>query len=769
MSGSLGGRSTLPLEKTGGAIDNGDQRRLHLNDWAEMKPVTPCQQTVPVGLSRRGTLRAMAVAGGGLALGVPVLEPGRAMAQAGLPGAPADAFVYWLEISEDNLVTVNIHLAEMGQGIMTSVAMLVAEELEADWSQVRTRAAPNGAAYFNRGYGTPSESTGGSASIRGAFGHSREVGAAAREMLRQAAANRWGVPVPETRAKLSRIHHEPTGRAFTYGELAADAAMLEPPPDILLKPKSQWTLIGTSLKRVDTPAKVDGSAVYGTDVHLDGLRVAVIRHCPSYDGALMSVDPQPALAIKGVEHVIPLENAVAVIADGYWPAHKGLEALTPEWDLGPRRSYDMSDLEDDLAAGLARTDAPVIREDGDVHAAFEYASDTVEQTFDAPYLTHVCMEPMNATAWVRDGRADIWFPGQGHTIVVDDVSAALGLDKSAVHVHRTFLGGGFGRRGESDVAVQAARLSAVAGGIPVKLLWSREEDVRRDFFRPAARTRIRVALADTGLPTAMDILAASPSINIRRFPAFIKDGKDPGAFSGFTDSPYPLDHHRFSYAMVENGVPVGYWRSVGHSQNVFFREAMINELAERAGLDGLSYRKAWLAADPRLVSFLEELDAFSGYASPPHDGLYRGIALNASHGSICGHVVHVTTRGRDGFKVERIDCVVDPGVAVNPDGVIAQVESQAHDGLSAALFGQIRIANGGAADSNFDTVRMMRLAEAPDVRVRIREWESASPGGMGEPALPSVAPALTDAIYQATGRRLRSLPIVRHGFDVIGA
>ena len=720
-------------------------------------------------ISRRTAVAALALAGGGLALGIPRSRAQQTSENGAWPGAPAEAFDYWIEIASDNTTTVNIHLAEMGQGITTSIAMLVAEELEADWATIRTRFAPNGPAYVNRGYGTPSESTGGSASIRGAFQHSREVGAAAREMLRQAAANRWGVPPEETRAAMSHIHHDPTGRQESYGALAADAALLEPPAEILLKPKSQWTVIGTPLKRVDTPAKVDGSAVYGTDVELDGLRVAAIRHCPAYDGGLLSVDPQPALAINGVEHVIPLDNAVAVIADGYWPAHKGLEALTPEWSMGPRASYGMDDLATDLAAGIARTDAPIIGEDGDIAAAFEYAADTVEQTFDAPYLTHVCMEPMNATAWVRDGRADIWYPGQGHTIVVDDVSAQLGIDKRAISVHRTFLGGGFGRRGESDVAVQAARLSAAAGGIPVKLIWSREEDVRRDFFRPAARTRIRVALADTGLPTAMDVLSASPSINIRRFPAFIKDGKDPGAFSGFTDSPYPLDHHRFQYAMVENGVPVGYWRSVGHSQNVFFREAMINELAERAGMDGLSYRKAWLAADPRLVRLLDELDAFSGYSSAPENGLYRGIALNASHGSLCGHVIHVSAPGGSGFKVERIDCVIDPGVAVNPDGVAAQVESQAHDGLSAALFGKIRIAKGGAADSNFDTVRMMRLAEAPEVRVRVVEWDSASPGGLGEPALPSIAPALTDAIYQATGNRLRSLPVIQHGLDVIGA
>ncbi len=720
-------------------------------------------------LSRRSALKSAVLAGGVLVVGVPKSGAQQAFDAKTWPGRPAEAFDYWIEIAPDNTVTMAIHLAEMGQGIATAVAMLVAEELEADWSTVRMQFAPNGPAYYNRGYGMPSESTGGSASIRGAFNHSRQVGAAAREMLRLAAARKWNVPVNETRAALSHIHHDASGRTLAYGELATAAAEVEPPAEPLLKPKSQWNIVGKPLRRLDTPAKVDGSAVFGADVQLDGLRVAAIRHCPTYDGRLVSVDPAPALTVRGVEHVVPLENAVAVIAEGYWPAHKGLEALTPEWDLGPRADYGMDQLSSDLDAGLRREDAPVIREDGDINAAIKYAAGTYEQTYDAPYLAHVCMEPINATAWVRDGKADIWMPGQGHTIVVEDVSAALDLEKENIRVHRTFLGGGFGRRGESDVAVQAARLSVAAGGIPVKLMWSREEDVRRDFFRPAARSRIKAALGEDGLPIALDVLNANPSISVRRFPHFIKDGKDPGAFSGFLDSPYPLDHHRFRYAMVENGVPVGYWRSVGHSQNVFFREAIINELADLAGMDGLTYRKAWLKDDPRLVRLLNELDTFSGYSGPADAGRFRGIALNASHGSLCAHVIHVSTEGSSGVKVERIDCVIDPGVAVNPDGVVAQVESQAHDGLSAALFGEIRIANGSAADSNFDTVRMMRLAEAPDVRVRVLEWDSASPGGLGEPALPSIAPALVDAIYRATGQRLRSLPVVRQGLDVLGA
>lgn len=721
----------------------------------------------PVG--RRSALKVMALAGGGLVLGVPRPKAQADFDPATWPGKPSDAFEYWIEIASDNTITVFIHLAEMGQGVTTSVAMLVAEELEADWKDIRVQFAPSGPAYYNRGYGGPLESTGSSASIKGAFGHSRQVGANAREMLRLAAAQAWGVPVPETRAALSYIHHDATGRAESFGGLAEAAAQQTPPSDILLKPKSDWSIVGKPQQRLDTPSKVDGSAIFGADVQFDGLLTAAIRHCPSYDGNLVSVDPAPALALNGVEHVITLDNAVAVLANGYWQAQKGLEALDPIWDLGPRSEYDMAALENDLENGINRTDLSVVREDGDIDAALDYADSVYEQTFSAPYLAHVCMEPMNATAWVRDDGVEIWMPGQGHSLVVDDVSALLGVEKETVRVHRTFLGGGFGRRGEADLPVQAAYLSKESGGRPVKLIWSREEDVRRDFFRPAARVRIQAALGEDGLPIGLDVVGAVPSINKRRFPNFIKDNLDPGAFSGFLDTPYSLDHHRIRYAMVENGVPVGYWRAVSHSQNVFFMEAMVNELAERVGMTGLDYRRAWLADNPRILAVLNAVEEMSGYGGSAEPGISKGIALNASHNTICAHVVHISSGGGADFQVERIDCVIDPGVAVNPDGVVAQVESQALDGLSNALFGKINFKNGGAADSNFDTVRMLRIAEAPIVNVRILEWESASPGGMGEPALPSIAPALTDAIYQATGRRIRSLPVVDNGLEVASA
>ncbi|NKB44914.1 MAG: molybdopterin-dependent oxidoreductase [Alphaproteobacteria bacterium] len=383
-------------------------------------------------IGRRAFLKSFVLAGGGLALGLPKVTAQPAFDPSTWSGRPSQAFEYWLEIATNNSITVFIHLAEMGQGITTSVAMLVAEELEADWRDIHVQFAPNGEAYYNRGYSGPLESTGGSASIRGAFNHSREIGANAREMLRLAAAKAWGVPVSETRAALSHIHHDNSGRKSTFGALADQAAEMTPPENILLKPKSHWNIVGQPLLRLDAPAKVDGSALFGADVQLEGLLTAAIRHCPAYDGRLTRVDPAPTLSLRGVERVVTFDNAVAVLAQGYWAAHKGLEALDPIWDLGDRTEYDMEALYQDFESAVARPDAPVIREDGDFESALEYADAVYEQTFDAPYLAHVCMEPMNATAWVRDDGVDIWMPGQGHSLVVDDVSVLLNVEKDSI-------------------------------------------------------------------------------------------------------------------------------------------------------------------------------------------------------------------------------------------------------------------------------------------------------------------------------------------------
>ncbi|MDX2142168.1 MAG: molybdopterin cofactor-binding domain-containing protein [Rhodospirillaceae bacterium] len=724
----------------------------------------------PHTLSRRGAVAALALAGGGLVLGVPLARAQAQKKNFG-PGGPAEAFQYWLAIDSGGIVTVGVHLAEMGQGVTTALPQLVAEELNVPWADVRFTFPPNGKVYYNRGYGPFQESTGGSSTIRGQFQMFREIGATAREMLKAAAAQEWKVSVAEVTADQGRVVHAASGRSLGYGALAEAASRMAPPTDVPLKPKEQWTLLGKPLPRLDTSAKVDGSAQFGTDVMLQGMLVGAIRMCPVFTGKLKSVDPAPALAVNGVAQVVTLDNAVVVLGSGYWPAHKGLQALAPEWDLGPRAGYDMAALKADLDAGVNNPTAPILHSKGDVDGALQSAKTKLTFDYDAPYLAHACMEPMNATAFVRAGAIDIWMPGQSHTNVIDGVAAALQVDASIIRVHRTFMGGGFGRRGEADVAVQAALVSK-AVGVPVKLIWSREEDIRHDYYRPAAKMRFTVALDEAGLPTAMDIASACPSMALRRFPRSVKDGKDMSHVSGIAESPYAVAALRMRSAIVDNGVPVGYWRAVNHSQNLFFRESVINDLAMRAGADPIAYRRKLLADQPRFLALLDAIEDLSDYKTPltakPGVRRARGMALNNSHGSLCAQVAEVSVVADNAFTVDRVSCVIDVGVVVNSGIVAAQMESSILDGLSAALFGEITLAHGAAVEGNFDRVRFLKLAEAPDVHVVVREWPGANPGGVGEPGLPPIAPAVTDALARATGQRLRALPIVKQtaGFSV---
>jgi len=720
-------------------------------------------------MSRRFAVTVLAAVGGAVILGVPFASAQQAKKDFG-PGGPDEAFKVWLKIGADNSVTVAVHLAEMGQGITTALPQLVAEELGAAWSDMRFEFPPNGKIYYNRGYGGFTEGTGGSASIRGQYTMFREIGAVAREMFKAAAAKRLNVPAAELSAENTRIVHAKSGKSLTLGELAADAARQPVPANVVLKDKSAWTLLGQPLSRLDTPAKVDGSAGFGVDADVPGALTAAIMAAPVFTARLKSVDPEPALKVPGVVQVVQLDNAVAVVAEGYWAAQKGLKTLQPEWTATPRRNYNMADLTADLDAGLNRADAPVLQPVGDVDAAMTGAVQKATYEYAVPYLAHACMEPMNATAHVQKDKVEIWVPGQGHTQVVDGVAKALGIDPLSIRVHRTFLGGGFGRRGEDDVAVQAALIARQVGR-PVKLIWSREEDIRHDFYRPAAKMRITAALDANGLPTALDIVNACPSISARRFPAAIKDGKDPSSLAGFGDSPYAIANSRMKYALVDNGIPVGYWRAVNHTQNVFFREALLNDLAAKAGRDPIAFRRALLKDQPRYLAVLDAVEKLSDYAAPLAAGPAgakrgRGFALSNSHGAIAAQVVDVTVAADQSITVDRVSCVIDVGVIVNRGIVEAQMESSILDGLSAAMFGGMTPKDGGMAEGNFNEVRFMRLSEAPELRIDVREWPDTAPGGVGEPGLPPAAPALVDALAKATGVRLRALPVVKQGFSV---
>ncbi|MBL8631381.1 MAG: xanthine dehydrogenase family protein molybdopterin-binding subunit [Rhodospirillaceae bacterium] len=726
-------------------------------------------------LSRRTLIAAIAVAGGGVAFGVqPLLAQEAKPAKKDFgPGGPAEAFKYWLKVDADSSITVGVHMAEMGQGIATSLPQLVAEELGVDWHAVRFVFPRNGEVYYNRGYASlqRQEGTGGSNSIRAHYVMFREIGATAREMFKTAAAAQWKVPVSEIVVDGGRVMHARTNRSETLGAMAALAAQQTPPDDVQLKAKSEWKLIGQGVKRLDTPAKVDGTARFGADVILPGMQVATIQQCPVFGGKLKAVDHAPALAVKGVTKVVTMDNAVAVVADGYWNALKGLKTLKPDWDYGTRAHYGVAEMNADLDKALNTPDAPELLAKGDVDGTLKTAVKKASFEMQAPYLAHACMEPMNATAHVQDGKVEVWAPTQGATLIVNGIASALNVDPATIRVNRTFLGGGFGRRSDGEYAVQAAVI-AKAAGTPVKLIWSREEDIRQDVYRPVSKVRMTAALDERGVVQAWDILNASPSITKRRFPEMVKDNKDPSHLAGFVDHPYNIKAMRVRSRIVDNGIPVGFWRSVYHGQNIYFRESMLNELAEKAGIDPIAYRRLMLEGNARFLAMLDDLVKLSEYDKPlatTKAGYKRGrgFAIGNSHGSLCAQVADVTVAPDNSFVVDRFSCVIDVGTIINPKIVEAQMESSIIDGLGMTMFGGMTPKDGGMAEGNFSEVRFLRLVESPlEIRVKVKDWPDTPPGGVGEPALPPTAPALIDALAKATGTRLQALPVSKQGFSV---
>lgn len=706
-------------------------------------------------LTRRRFLQAGAA--GALVLGFHLPLGGRyAAAQ---DAESAELVNAWLRIDPDNTITIRVPSSEMGQGVYTALPMLVAEELAVDWQQVRAEMAPVGPQFSNRMFNM--QATGGSTSVRWSFEPLRRVGAQAREMLRQAAAERWDAALDDCRAEAGHIVHT-DGRRLSYGELAGAAAELDIPADVPLKPAADWQLLGTPAPRLDTPAKVTGEAGFGIDVQLDGLLVATVKACPVFGGTLKSVDKAPAMAVKGVRQVVTLGDAVIVIADGYWPAKKGLDALQPEWDAGVNVDNSSVKIRELLQAGLDADEAAVARDDGDAAQALEDAASTLEAVYSAPLLAHATMEPMNATVAIGDDGVDVWAPTQSPGLIPGMVAQMLEREPDQIRVHTTFLGGGFGRRFEMDFISQAV-VAAKAAQAPVKLIWSREEDTRHDFYRPASMVRLRGGLDAEGKVSALHARIASPSIFSRVFPNYIQDGVDASSVEGFHDSPYAPAGMRVEYAMRDVGVPVGFWRSVGHSQNAFFMESFIDELAHAAGRDPLDLRRDLLAGKNRHLRLLDRLAALSGWGRAP-EGRFQGLALHESFGTLVGQVAEIESPSDGRIKLHKISCVVDCGTVINPDTVRAQVESSIVYGLTAALYGEITIRDGAVEQGNFDNYRMLRLARMPAVETEIIA-EGDSLGGIGEPALPPAAPALANAWFAASGQRIRDLPFV-HGVDL---
>ncbi len=670
-------------------------------------------------------------------------------------------FVAWLRIATDNVITVLLGQAEMGQGVYTGLPMMVAEELEVDWRLIRVELAPSGPAYVDPKMRN-SQITVGSRSTVDWNVRLRTVGAQAREMLRAAAASRWNVPVSECLAENGVIRHIGSRRTLTYGDLVEAASRLQPPQRVVLKEPGEWTLLGRMVQPLDAPLKVDGSAVYGIDVEVPGMLVGTVRASPVIGAKLKALDKSAALKVHGVHSIVPLEDAVLVIADSYWSAHKAAEALVLHWSADNRESLSSKALTEQFRSAVDRP-ALLALATGQRGTAIK----SIEAVYEAPYLAHACMEPLNATVQVRpDGVVEVWKPTQAPSNDQRAVADIFGVRPEQVVVHTTFLGGGFGRRQEVDDVIYAALASKTCGGRPVKIIWSREEDMRHDFYRPMASARMRAGFDDLGAPVSLEITVAAQSVAARTNPAMLKNGVDyVFALTGLENVRYAFAARRVEYARQDNAVPVGSLRSLGASFTAYFLECFIDEIAQAADTDPLDLRRKLLAEHPRHLAVLDSAADQLQWDSPAPQDHGRGIALYEICGSITAAAVELSVTGSGYLRIHKVAGAIDCGRALNPNGVLAQAEGALVFGLTAALYGEIQIERGQVIQGNFDSYRMMRLAQVPEISVRIVESDAAI-GGVGEPLVPPVAPALVNALFGATGKRIRALPLTKQGFLV---
>ncbi|MBV6416547.1 MAG: Isoquinoline 1-oxidoreductase subunit beta [Steroidobacteraceae bacterium] len=695
-----------------------------------------------VTLSRREALQLGLAATGGLLLGC---------ATSGSRRAAMARLNAWVAVAPDGTITIVTPGAELGQGVYTSLPLILAEDMEADFGAVQVVHAGYDPAYNNpmKGY----QATGQSAAVRGYCPLLRRLGASARDMLLAAAAERWQVPVEECRAERSVVRHLKSRRRATFGELAEAAARQTPPAEPKLKPASGFRLIGSKVARKDSPAKVDGSAQYSIDIVLPGMVHAAVRVSPVPGGQVTRLDAARARAAPGVIDIVPVDGGVAVVAATWWQAKQALELLDIDFAGGATETNSAS-VDADLARAIAGGGL-VVRETGDVEAALRDSARVIEVEYSAPYLAHATMEPMGCVAHVEGNRCTVWAPTQGPTVAHAAAAKAAGVPPANVAVHRMFIGGGFGRRYETDFVTQAVQISRAVGR-PVKLLWSREEDMTHDFYRPAARMRYRAALAADGSPRAVDIVGACGSILARLRGSL--DGKaDAMSADGVLDWELSIPHLRIRHAVVDSPLPVGTWRSVSHSQNGFFKESFVDELAHAAGRNPYEYRRALLAGT-RQAAVLDLAADKAGWGRPPPAGRARGIAIVASYGSIVAQVAEVSLE--DGTpRVHRVVCAVDCGLAIDPHNIAAQMESGVVYGLSAAQWGEITVEKGAVAQRNFHQYRVLRMNEMPRIETYLVP-SNEPPGGIGECAVPPIAPAVANALFALTGKRLRRLPLV---------
>jgi isoquinoline 1-oxidoreductase subunit beta len=690
-------------------------------------------------LDRRSFLKAGAATAGGLFIGfhLPVSD----RLEAAATSTKLNAFIH---VGSDDIVLFSIHKSEMGQGPMTSLSQLLAEELDCDWKQVRTEFAPVDPAYG------PLQGTFGSMSARTCWVPLRNAGAAARDMLLDAAAQKWGVAKSQLRTENGQVINTVSNQRLSYGSLADAAGKLPVPAKVAVKDPKDFRLIGTSPKRLDTHLKVNGTAGFGLDARRPGMVYAVLQRCPVFGGKVASFDDTKAKAVPGVLQVVQISRGVAVIADNTWSAMEGRRALQVRYDEGKNANLSSASIRE-LFVNLAEKPGAVARNDGDVNAAMASGAKKIEAVYEVPYLSHAPMEPMNCTADVRPDSCEVWVATQIQTAAMGAAAKATGLPLSKIQIHTTFLGGGFGRRGGDDFVEEAVEISKAIGK-PVKLTWSREDDMQHDLYRPASYAKFGAALDKDGWPVAWNTRVVCPSFG------GLRNGVDRTSVEGIIDLEYTIPNFHVDYHPPDVDIPTTYWRSVGFSQNTFFSESFLDELAAATGKDPFEFRRRLLAKSPRLLNVLDLAAEKGGWGKPLPAGHARGIAVVNNIGSYNAQVAEVSVE-QGKLRVHRVVCAVDCGHVINPAGVEQQIQSGIVYGLSAMMKGAITIERGRVVQGNFNHYDVLRIDEMPVVEVHIVPSQAA-PGGIGEASTPTIIPAVANAIFRATGKRLRKLPIL---------
>lgn len=718
--------------------------------------------------TRRDFLKVSGTVAGGLALGF-YLPTGPRVARADGGGGYASPNA-WVRIGLDNTVTIMCARSEMGQDVYTSMPILVAEELEVDINKIKVEFAPPAEVYINALLG--GQLTGGSTSVRDAWEKLRKAGASARMMLVAAAADEWGVDASKCKAS-NAVVTGPGGKRATYGSLAAKAAQMEVPREVPLKPNNQFKVIGNAkVRRLDTEAKVKGTAQFGIDTRVPGMLYAAVMMPPMVGGKVASYDDSRAKSMPGVKAVVQYSRGVAVVADSWWTAKKAKDLLEVRWDAGVNGDLDMRKLWGGIEEA-AKQPGAMFREHGDVDQGMSQAAQTVTSEYRLPFLSHSPMEPQNTTADVRADKAIIITPTQFQQLIPHVVAGATGLKPEQVEVQTTFLGGGFGRRVEVDYAIDAAEISKAVGA-PVKMIWSREDDMTHDSYRPAGIYQLSAGLDSSGKPVAMRFHSTSPSISARLFPSIVKDGIDPFSVEGIDNFPYDAKNLKFTYQMYDTGVPVGYWRAVSHNLNALAVECFIDELAHAAGKDPLQYRidmldmgstkhqwsglSAGVPVGARMKRVLEQVRAKSGWGKKLPSGRGMGVAVMEGYNTVIAMVAEVTVSESYDVTIDKVTAVVDAGTLVHPDQALAQMQGTINFGQSGCMWGEITLRNGEVQQNNFDQYRVARINEAPKVLDIHFITSDGTPGGLGEPGTAVVQPAIGNAIFAACGKRTRTLP-----------